>query len=64
LFTGTVAGRPGTVIFHDAFKINFTTGATEGVSSIIGGSADVRGVLTFSGNAFAPLPYQGHIELI
>jgi len=63
-FTGTVADRAGTVIFHDAFKINFNTGATSGVSSIIGGSANVRGVLSFSGNAFAPLPYQGHIVLI
>ena len=63
-FTGTVADRAGTVIFHDTFKINFNTGATEGHSSIVGGTANVRGVLTFSGNAFAPLPYQGHVVLV
>ncbi len=63
-FTGTVAGRPGTVTFHDAFKINFATGATKGVSSIVGGTANVRGVLSFPGNASGPLPYQGHIVLI
>jgi hypothetical protein len=62
--TGTVV--TGTVVFQDAFSLNFNTGLTQGQSAIVGGTANVHGLVTFSGNAFAPsgLPYQGNIILI
>lgn len=62
LFTGTVAGRTGTVQFFDTYFFNLHTGAFSGHSTITGGSADVRGVVDFAGVG-TTATYSGKLEL-
>jgi Protein of unknown function (DUF3224) len=63
LFTGTVAGRTGSVQFFDTYFFNVQTGAFAGRSTITGGSADVRGVVNFAGVG-ATATYSGMLELL
>ena len=63
LFTGTVAGRTGTVQFFDTYFLNLHTGAFAGHSTTTGGSADVRGVIDFAGVGTAAT-YSGKLELL
>lgn len=49
-FTGTVNGIPGTVVFHDVFRGNATTGVVTGSYTVIsgtGGLADLHDWGTF-----------------
>lgn len=63
LFTGTVAGRTGTVQFFDTYFFNLKTGAFAGHSTITGGSAGVRGVVDFAGVG-PTATYSGKLELL
>jgi hypothetical protein len=62
-FTGSVADRTGTVMFFDTYFFNLKTGAFSGHSSITGGSANVRGVVDFSGVG-TTATYSGSLEFV
>jgi hypothetical protein len=63
LFTGSVDGNNGAVQFFDTYFFNLHTGAFAGQSTITGGTANVRGVINFSGLG-AAATYSGNLELL